>query len=79
MGLIALAAGGNTAPLPGYHPCGPMGARARERISEQYGEHWHREVKRIMAAEDERGCPLCRDGEADLRPTASLRRALRKR
>ena len=49
-------------------------ARARARIADQYGDDWHREVTRIVAAEDESSCPLCQDGDGETRPTVSLRR-----
>ena len=54
-------------------------ARARARLAEQYGEDWHREVTRIVAAEDESACPLCRNGDDEQRPTAWLQRARRRR
>ncbi len=53
--------------------------RARARIADQYGEDWHREVTRIVAAEDARAGPPRHGGDAKPRPTASPRRGRRTR
>ena len=54
-------------------------ARARARIADQYGNDWHREVTRIVAAEDEGACPLCQDGDAEPKPTVAPRQGRRTR
>lgn len=53
--------------------------RARARLAEQYGEDWHQEVTRIVAAEEEGACPLCLNGDADPMPTVAPRLARRMR
>ena len=53
--------------------------RARNRLAEQYGEDWHREVTRIVAAEKESACPLCLNGDVESMSTVSPRRARRMR
>lgn len=38
-------------------------ARAKARLADEYGDDWHRQVRRIVEENDAQPCPLCTNNE----------------